>query len=326
MSLRDDYKRTKGRYYTVGNPFRGDAFARWAVRAGLKRANATVVEPFAGDGSLSNRLAEAGYAAVVSKYDIAPAGGGIRRRDTLQQFPEGYRVCVTNPPWFGRSAAARRGLSLPPMSHDNLYKHCLAICLAHCSFVAALVPASFVNANFERRRLVSFIAIHQRLFADTAQPVGLALFADDGDSDDFDVWHENDVGCDFVGTRDDLEAVLARGVRGRITLKFNDPRGPLGLWTIDAKDGPRIRFCVGDEIPPTDVKGSSRSNTRIGGDLPRDMQRFVAALNRRLARFRSRTRDAILTPYRELRADGVYRRRIGFAQARAIITATRSRF
>ena len=120
-------KRTRGRYYTRGNPFRLTAFARWAERAQL--SSHTVVEPFAGSNNLIRMLRDVGLCRAYQSYDSAPMARDVAMRDTLQAFPTDYHVCVTNPPWLARNSATRRGLAYPETYHDDLYKHCLELCL-----------------------------------------------------------------------------------------------------------------------------------------------------------------------------------------------------
>ena len=90
-------KRSKGCYYTLGNPFRLEPFGIWAEEAQL--SSRSLVEPFAGAAHLLEALEEAGYFSPrVSAYDLYPQHRDVQKRDALLDFPLGYEVCVTNPP------------------------------------------------------------------------------------------------------------------------------------------------------------------------------------------------------------------------------------
>ncbi len=110
-------KRTRGCYYTAGetNPFALKAFRKWAQLAGLPQSR--LLEPFAGQADILQKLEAVGLLGDQCAFDIAPAakGGGkkVQQRDTLENFPQGFKVCVTNPPWLARNSASLRGLPFP---------------------------------------------------------------------------------------------------------------------------------------------------------------------------------------------------------------------
>ena len=305
-------KRARGRFYTAGNPFTLAPFREWADRAGLPGRR--VLEPFAGAGGLIRMLRELSLCGDFAAYDIDPANPAVRRRDTLADFPSGFEVCVTNPPWLARNSATRRGLPYPGGAYDDLYKRCLELCLAHCPHVAALVPASFLQSGLFRGRLEHYILLHRLLFDDTENPVCLALFGPEPTAT-VHIYHDGE----YVG---DLRA-LARRLpveKRRRGLRFNDPGGALGFISFDDVRRPSIRFCGADEIRDYSIKTSSRFVTRIGG-CGRVTSARVARLNRSISAFRRDTADVFLTPFKGLRRDGQYRRRMEFALARKFINA-----
>ena len=306
-------KRARGRFYTAGNPFALAPFRDWAERAGLPGRR--VLEPFAGAGSLIRMLQELSLCGDFAAYDIEPAARGVRRRDTLADFPSGFEVCVTNPPWLARNSATRRGLPYPGGAHDDLYKRCLELCLAHCPRVAALVPASFLQSGLFQARLEHYILLHRILFDDTENPVCLALFGPEPTAA-VHIHHDEE----YVGDLQELARSLPVEKRAR-DLRFNDPTGALGFISFDDTRRPSIRFCGADEIQDHAIKTSSRFVTRIGG-CGRVTPAQIARLNRSIAAFRRDTADVFLTPFKGLRRDGQYRRRMEFTLARKFINAT----
>lgn len=305
-------KRARGRFYTAGNPFALAPFREWAERAGLPGQR--VLEPFAGANSLVRMLRELSLCGDFAAYDIEPAGRAVRRRDTLADFPSGFEVCVTNPPWLARNSATRRGLPYPGGAHDDLYKRCLELCLTHCPRVAALVPASFLQSGLFRARLEHYILLHRILFDDTENPVCLALFGPEPTAT-VHIHHDGE----YMGDLQELARRLPTEKRAR-DLRFNDPGGALGFISFDDTRRPSIRFCGADEIRDHAIKTSSRFVTRIGG-CGRVTPARIARLNRNIAAFRRDTADVFLTPFKGLRRDGRYRRRMEFALARRFLNA-----
>ena len=146
-------KRSKGQYYTQGNPFTLNPFLEWSEQISL--SSKIVLEPFAGSNNIVKSLQQTGLCNQFSSYDIEPADSFVEQRDTIKSFPQGFEVCVTNPPWLARNSATRRGLDYPNTIHDDLYKHCLELCLLNCEHVAALIPASYLQSGSVSRQAVS---------------------------------------------------------------------------------------------------------------------------------------------------------------------------
>ena len=310
-----DSKRSNGQYFTARNPFRCPAFLAWAERLDLPRQR--ILEPFAGANDIIRSLQDLELCTDFASYDIRPAHDQVRPRDTLREFPSGFAVCVTNPPWLARNSATRRGLPFPDCRYDNMYKHCLELCLRNCAHVAALLPASFLQSGLFRHRLQAYVLLHAPLFRDTENPVCLALFGS-GTSADADIHYDNE----FIGTLTALEQHCPRGNRDR-HVRFNDPAGALGFVSFDNTRGRSIRFCPADEIAEHEIKVSSRFITRISGDLG-DVSKLVVRLNGMLDEYRDATRDLFLTPFKGIRDDGQYRRRMFFSQARRFVDAARA--
>lgn len=307
-------KRSKGQYYTQGNPFTLSPFLEWAEQISL--SSKAVLEPFAGSNNIIKSLQETRFCNQFSSYDIEPADSCVKQRDTINSFPRGFEVCITNPPWLARNSATRRGLDYPDTIHDDLYKHCLELCLLNCGYVAALIPASYLQSRLFRDRLSVYILLHDRgMFNDTDNPVCLALFGN-RPNPRTKVYYDQE----FVGFLDDLESKIPSPSQHR-KIRFNDPAGELGFISFDNVREPSIRFCEVEEINEYSIKISSRFFTRISGEFE-EIPVLVKTLNKRLDAFRYETKDIFLTPFKGIRKDGCYRRRMEFALARKIINAT----
>lgn len=301
-------KRASGQYYTVGSPFRHRAFKRWAAAARLP--SQTVLEPFAGANSLVVQLQGMGLCKRSRSFDVMPANSDVEQRDTLRYFPAGYEVCVTNPPWLAKNSATARGLAFPDCSYDDLYKFALEKCLAHCPWVAALVPESFIRTNLFQDRLADFVSLTHRMFSDTGHPVGLALFGPDP-SGEVLVWS----GHRKVGTLRELQELRPQPRLEGPAVRFNDPDGNVGLIALDNTATASIRFCPIDELADYQVKATSRHITKVHVEGAVKIRLW----NRYLAHFRKETEDTLMTCYKGIRKDGKYRRRCDWALARGIV-------
>ena len=302
-------KRAKGQYFTFKNPFNNQAFKDWGEKCDIK--NSKILEPFAGKNSLIEMLEEMNLCQNFAAFDIEPKNQKVEIRDTLKNFPTGFKVCITNPPYLAQNSAKRQGLDFAECEFDDLYKFALKKCLENCPYVGAIIPASFLNAKIFRNRLSYYVLLNSKMFCDTQHPVCLALF--EPKSSDVKIYGDEK----FIGNLLDLEKKVPQK-RIKSNLKFNDCAGNLGLFAIDNTINASIRFCLGEEISANKVHNSSRSITRISVDCS-NLAKLIKNLNEYLAQFRAETYDVFLTPFKGLRKDGLYRRRLDYGIARSII-------
>lgn len=304
-------KKQHGIYYTnVSHPFAHRYFVDWAKKIEMRKH--VVLEPFAGANHIIDALQKNNLCNEFASFDISPQSAQVIRQDTISQFPKGYNVCVTNPPWLYKSRAKRLRLQYPNTKWDNLYKYCLEICLENCHYVAVLIPASFLSSNIFLERLDSLIFIQSRLFIETENPVCLALFNKENIKN-------TDIFADdlYLGTLTEMEQYLPKKQNNNV--KFNIPDGELGLIGIDNTKEASIRFCKGQELKNYNIKYSSRSITRISVDGVFVNDETISQLNTFLNHFRGQTHDIFMTAFKGLRDDGMYRRRLDYSLARNII-------
>ena len=304
-------RRQHGQFYTQHNPFRHAAFADWSASAGLP--DRAVLEPYAGALHIIDHLREIGCCRDFAAYDIAPGAEGVVQRDTIAEFPRGFSVCVTNPPWLARNVASRLGFTFPATLRADVYQAALERCLECCEYVAVLVPGSFLRCGQFRERLTAFVSLPSTMFASTASPVGLALFSPDTTRETM-VWS----GENLVGDLAHIESLHPRPARCGRRVVFNAPEGNVGLIALDNTRAASIRFCLPSELGTYDVRPSCRSITRIAVDCS-NIAASIALWNSALAEYRQATLDVLMLPFRGLRADGRYRRRMDWHMARGII-------
>ena len=303
-------KRSKGQYFTKGNPFNLPHFKRWA--RDIKLLHQNILEPFAGANDIITNLQSLNLCHQFRSYDITPSHKSVQKRNTIKRFPKNFSVCVTNPPWLARNSATRRSLPYPHTSYDDLYKHCLSLCLENCDSVGAIIPASYLQSGLFRERLSSYTLLHKVLFTDTENPVCMALF-NKTKTPITNLYYDEK----FLGTLDQLEKTkpLPKSDKGT---RFNDPKGQLGFISFDNTKKPSIRFCEVEEIQNHPIKISSRFITRISGDFGK-VSKLIPKLNKKINCFRKDSQDIFLTPFKGMRKDGQYRRRMEFSLARDFI-------
>ncbi len=310
--MKDTIKKQNGVFYTnLHNPFNHKKFVKWAEKARVKEK--TVLEPFAGANHIISSLQDIGLCNKFSSFDLNPQHLSVKKQDTLLNFPKGYDVCITNPPWLYKSRAKRLQLSFPDTKWDNLYKYSIEICLENCPYVAALIPASFLNSGAFLDRLDSVIVVQDRLFTDTDNPVCLAMF-NANKATDTDIFVDEK----YIGKLSKIKKHLPQERNNNI--RFNVENGDLGLVAIDNTKRASIEFYRGSDLKGYKIQQSSRSITKISIDGVQITDSFIGRLNTTLNNMREQTYDIFMTPFKGIRADGMYRRRLDFKLARKLIS------
>lgn len=319
-------KVSKGQFYTKGNPFMHPAFLDWIASTGLD-SDAKIIEPFGGANHIIKLVAEAGLPFTNwTSYDIDPEAieenvapqYPLRRRDTIADFPTGFDISITNPPYLAKNSAKRKKIDVEFGSYQDLYQVALRAILDSVPYVAAIIPESFLTSKQLKERCVCIISLPHKMFDDTEHPVCLALF--DPRPSSFIMVYS---GLNKLGTMDELRKAVAwmdEAPELSPRLTFNDPQGELGFRAIDSTSRRTIEFFRGDKIPSESIKVSSRALTRIGIHREIDLDSIISRANELIERYRDATQDALLTPFKGLRKDGLYRRRMDFATASRILS------
>ena len=322
--MEKELKKTYGQFFTTTNPFYHNAFFKW-FKAIPNIENEILLEPFAGSNNICEMIKNLGFMNEWKCFDISPSNLNktpeykIEKRDTIADYPKGYNVAITNPPYLAKNSATRSGKAFPDTEYDDLYKLALEVMLKNTMYVAAIIPESFITADIFHDRLDVFISLTCKMFDDTDCPVCLALFSPKQNlthlKNDFIIYQQNRK----IGT---YNKILSRKPEAPVNnhWKFNDEDGNIGIRCIDGIFEPSICFCFGEEIDKKKIKVSSRALTRVSG-LPKDigLEEFINECNDILNRYRIDTYDIFLTSFKGLRKDGKYRRRLDFKNAKIIM-------
>lgn len=322
-------KKLYGQFFTSVNPFKLDIFYRW-MKLIPNVENVKILEPFAGANNIVKMIMDLGFKNEWECYDIKPSDYNavpecpIIEKDTILNFPKGFSVAITNPPYLAKNSATRNKLEFPTTKYDDLYKVALDTMLNNLGYVAAIIPESFISAEIFQERIYAFISLTCKMFDETDCPVCLALFIPSEQKakvglkiNDFFVYIQNKK----IGKYNSLYSKKPSSSL-RIDWKFNDKDGIIGIKCIDGLKEASIRFVNGNEINKDAIKVSSRSLTRVSG-LPDDIDLnvFLDRCNQKLEKCREDTFDIFLTSFKGLRKDGRYRRRLDFKNARDIMNS-----
>jgi len=309
-------KREIGAFFTEGNPFTLGPFKSWLASA---EPTGCILEPFAGAASIPRLLYQAGFEKDWQMYDISPCHEHVKLGDSLKNFPTGFKCVISNPPYLSYHFAKRKGLAVKSSDfrgYSSLYLVAIEECLKSSPYVGLIVPESFITSGHHRERLVKVISLSElTMFADTTMPTCLALWAPHSTTTEY--W----VGDRYIGELRKLESVCHWDSETTRRIRFNVVDGNIGIWAIDDTRGPSIRFCKPDEIPEEKIKVSARLVSRIlvSGLSEGAVPCVIQTANEILAEWRSSTADVLLTAFKGPRADGKFRRRIDFKNARGIL-------
>lgn len=318
-----------GQFYTRGNPFQYSRAQSW-FKGIPNLSNVRIVEPFAGSNSIV-ALVNSSVSSLSPKnwqsFDIHPEAIEanlvpeitLNKRDTLEDFPTGFDIAITNPPYLAKNSATRKGMLVHFGDYQDTFEVALHEMLTNCDWVAAIIPESFITRKLFKDRLDAAISLNHEMFDDTEFPVCLALFSPNSSSD-FEIWR----GEEFLGHRNSLDREVEKllAAPSIIRPRFNVPTGEIGLIAIDNTTGATIKFVDGSTIPSEEIKVTSRSLTRISVDAEDaafDSPNLIAEANKILENYRELSSDVFLTAFKGLRADKAYRRRIDWNTAGRVL-------
>jgi len=286
-------KKINGQYFTTVSPFQGEAFREWFA---IIPKEGSFLEPFAGSGNLFEFI-EAKWTG----YDIEPKHKSVIERDTIKNFPTGFDVCITNPPYLAKNSASRLKLDVS-IEKEDLYLDCLDLMLRNCDWVAAIVPSTFFGKAKDYKRLMFWDKIDKKLFTDTDTPAGVAYFGPEEYEARYFVSGEEVIKFDFAK---------------KANIQYNTKKGNYVLSAIDKVSKRNIH--ISEDIKSFDrekyLKNTSRNYVLFYSDKELDVEK----INSFITKWRDKTKDFYLTSFKSLMKDGVYRKRISFDQLSKII-------
>ena len=323
----DASKVATGSFYTTRSNWLTDQVRQFLTKA-LNASNGNLLDPFAGDGHLLEAISKdkklGKQVAKAFGFDIQGEAWPVN--DSLIAIPNPNKATiVTNPPYLANHSAKRKGVDslvkkyFEESGENNLYKIALANSLAVADYVIAIIPETFFLSSFPKERLELMVVVEDQLFGDTEAPAVVACFGPNKNSQ-----ARVFVGDKFIGDLSEILSLRAIGVATKIAIKFNTPKGRIGLRAVDGSDGKTaIAFLPAKEFNYREDKVlvSSRLMTYLEIAELRDSEiaGVIAIANQELARIRKLSSDLVLAPFKGNDRDGVRRRRLDYALARRIL-------
>jgi hypothetical protein len=300
-------KQLLGQFYTTTDPFSiSDAFSAWYQ---MVPKDTTILEPFAGAGHLFSYV-DANW----DGFDLEPNHPNVVQRDTIKDFPKGYEVCITNPPYLAKTVISRKKLPVL-LNHEDLYLDALHQCLNHCGYVAAIIPSTFWNQNLFKDRLYAWDKFDMELFSDTDNPAGVAYFVPNKVNRTRTFINGKEVYLNANNT--------PRTINFPVIFNPEDlsPYLVNGIDTIE-KNNIHIRKIDGFDISGiVDGEGKCKSTNRnmfpIKCEYLKDED--LSSINKMIDDWREETQDFYLTSFKSCKRDGKYRKRISFKEVRWIL-------
>lgn len=301
-------KQLLGQFYTTTDPFSiSDAFISWYQ---MVPKNTTILEPFAGAGHLFSYI-DADW----DGFDLEPNHPDVTQRDTIKDFPTGYKVCITNPPYLAKTVVSRKKLPVA-LDHEDLYLDALQKCLDHCDYVAVIIPSTFWNQNLFKDRLYAWDKFDMELFTDTDNPAGVAYFVPNAVDKTLTFINGKEVHLNADNTPITTNFPVIFNPEGLSPFLVN------GIDTID-KNNIHIRKIDGfDTTKLVDKDGKCKSTNRnmFPIDCPYLKEDDLPTINQMIDEWREQTQDFYLTSFKSCKKDGRYRKRISFKEVRWILS------
>lgn len=376
-------KRQLGQYYTTNfdlmlyylaefsHFFTKDVFFTYDA------STVNIIDPFAGDGSLLrlvvnkiknhfddvNNLRINAVGCDIDKSLCEQYGwthiDSITSTDTEIETAANVNqhfVCVTNPPYLGKSSAKRLGIkdvSKYFKQFDDLYLEALYKCYNYYNAGLMIVPESFIsyllntettnnnlNNNLILSGITNIVSLYENPFNDTNVPVCVIIW--DHRAARFMLNNYKILNTNAIVTIDTIPDACTRmidlvKIRRQYTdntdidsikqnIKFNDPNGSIGLVAYDSYIANKkpIQFCSIDKLPfdKNTVSKESRMNTIISipaiyNDLVPNIIDFSNYILNDI--IRKQTYDLVLTPFKCNNTNGIRRRRLDYNLAKSII-------
>ena len=262
-------------------------------------------------------------------------------------------VCVTNPPYLGKSSAKRLGIkdvSKYFKQFDDLYLEALYKCYNYYNAGLMIVPESFISYllntetgdnNLSLSGITNIVSLYENPFNDTEVPVCVITW-DHRKATYFMVNNSLVLNTTAIVTIDDIpdacmQMIKLVRIRRQYTnnsaidnikqnIKFNDPNGCIGLVAYDSYIANKkpIQFCSIDKLPfdKNTVSKESRMNTIISipaiyNDLVPNIIDFSNYILNDI--IRKQTYDLVLSPFKCNNTNGIRRRRLDYNLAKSII-------
>ena len=295
-------KQKLGQYFSTTNLFNDNPLKVWLNEIPNWETQ-SLLEPFAGACHILKYFPNREW----SCFDIDPIVDNVKYRDTIADFPKGFDVCITNPPYLAKNRVSRLKENIT-LKYEDLYLDALEQCLENCKFVSVIVPSTFIGCSKMKDRCLIIDKIDKIAFSDTSNPVCVAYF----------VPYKVQKTLTFVNGKQiflNIDNIPSNVV---LDIGFNVPDGNYVFTAVDTKIK---RISIDDDLKNFDrekfLKNTSRYCSIIKTEYPIDLIEFNAFIEK----WRKETQDYFLTSFKSpLNSNKFYRKRLSFNQLKWIIS------
>jgi len=280
-------------------------------------------DPFAGNGDLLKVLKSLRFKKNIG-LDIDPILGW-KLNDSLLSIPKiEASILITNPPYLTNYSAKRKKIYelvskyFEHCEYTDLYQLAIEKSLDN-EFGVIIVPETFINSSFPKNRLHSITILEENPFEDTENPVCVICFDKRSKSLKEIKIYKND---HLLGTMDRFEKLRMQPKRYP-EIRFNAINGKIALRAVDTTNPQKpISFMKKNDLDYdlNGIKHSSRLITLIHAPTHyKKLEAIIDKSNYILNKYRKKTNDILLSPFKGNRKDGTRRRRLDYKTARAIL-------
>jgi hypothetical protein len=236
-------------------------------------------------------------------------------------------IIITNPPYLTNFSAKRKKIYekvakyFESTDYVDLYLLALEKMLEAQDFVVAIVPETFLTSNFRHfGRLSSVSILEENCFHDTENPVCVACFDKKYKTYDKIKIYKNGSYLEYLGNLEKKRLKPQKNIK----LSFNIVDGNIALRAVDGTNPQkRIAFIPVEKLD-YDTKGikySSRLITiiKVYFEDEKVVNEYIKLCNEILEDYRIQTHDILMSPFKGNAKNGIRRRRLDYATARAIM-------
>ncbi|MDR3163568.1 MAG: hypothetical protein LBT77_00630 [Mycoplasmataceae bacterium] len=321
-------KKELGQFFTKKNIWLTDPVQKF-IKSNFR---GIILDPFAGAGDILQAV------FIMLKSKVKLVGFDIDKNlkwkfnDSLNCIPiikNGF--IVTNPPYLSKNSCKRNKFNqtynkyFMQCKHEDLYMIALEKMIQTGLPGIAVVPETFINSSFPKHKINLVVIIEPNPFDDTEVPICVVCFNEkkiQSFSDDYLIYKN----YDLIGKYSELFKSVPNPNKILKDIRFNDKFGNIAIRGIDSTNPEhKIKFCLVGEInyDLNKISSSSRSITVVSTKIEYKNSQLIRLINNCnliLNKFRSKTKDVLLSPFKGNNKNGVRRRRLDYFIARQIIS------
>ena len=294
-------KQRLGQYFSTINPFNDKPLKLWLDKIPNFETQ-SLLEPFAGNCDILNQFPKKKWTC----FDIDPIKKNVEYRDTIKDFPIGFDVCITNPPYLAKTVISRKKEKDIKIKYADMYLDALEQCLENCKYVSVIIPSTFIGNSKLKDRCLIIDKIDKVVFEDTSNPVCVAYF----------VPYKVEKIMTFVDGQQIFLNANNTPINVSEKIEFNVSDGNYVLNGVDSKTK---TISISNDLKSFNktkyLKISSRNYS-----LFKSNNINMNSINEFIKKWRKETKDYFLSSFKSpTNSNIVYRKRISFRQLKWII-------